>query len=150
MWALHACVKRVAGLAELFPNDAWAHYMQTGWATVDLGLSKEEKRLLKVCTRCHLADMGVNPLRADTYDAAQAMVGFDNNYGWYRNPAMTHNQFYLGTPARSWPRLGRGTPSCCRLLRCLEAPGCSADPSGSNALCLTSQPLAAKAHIQQW
>lgn len=82
------------------PNDIWQHYLQTGWCAVDLAFAPIERRFLDACYRCHLAELGVDPLDASTYHNADNVSGYDAGYGWLRNPGVTPNSYYMGTHPR--------------------------------------------------
>ena len=92
----------LTALSNCFPDAAWQHYLQQGWVTFDMQLTAEEKRMINSCHRVLMAELGVNPTRADTYRAAKDDMGYDYAYGWLRNPSLSASQFYLATHPRMW------------------------------------------------
>jgi hypothetical protein len=61
----------LAQLGQGFPEDSWQSVVRNGWATLPLHLLLADKRFLRVCLYANLADLGVSPERADTYESAQ-------------------------------------------------------------------------------
>ena len=79
----------LAQLGQAFPEESWQHVLRSGWATLPLHLPLADKRFLRVCLHTNLADLGVNPERADTYASAQGDRSYDSGHGWLRRPAFT-------------------------------------------------------------
>ena len=84
-------------LAAAFPSDAWQHFVDTGWAAMPMRLAELDKRFLQACTLSNLANLGVNPTRADTYLNAEGQAGYDFTNGWLRNPGTTPNASFVST-----------------------------------------------------
>ena len=84
-------------LAAAFPSDAWQHFVDTGWAAMPMRLAELDKRFLQACTLSKLANLGVNPTRADTYLNAEGQAGYDFTNGWLRNPGTTPNASFVST-----------------------------------------------------
>ena len=84
-------------LAAAFPSDTWQHFVDTGWAAMPMRLAELDKRFLQACTLSNLANLGVNPTRADTYLNAEGQAGYDFTNGWLRNPGTTPNASFVST-----------------------------------------------------
>jgi hypothetical protein len=57
-------------LAAAFPDPLWQHYMKHGWVKYDLGLTAKEKRMINLCHRVALCELGVQPDKPATYKNA--------------------------------------------------------------------------------
>ena len=92
--------QRVEVLAQSLPTPEWEHYERHGWLKLDLHLSRKEKRMIALCHRLALCELGVVPTDASTYDHARHVLGYESSYGWLRQPACSLAQLYLATHPR--------------------------------------------------
>ena len=95
---VHSC--SLETLAVGLPEPAWHDYLQHGWLRLHLGLSAKELRMIALCHRVQLAELGVVPTDPSTYANARHVVGYDYNWGWVRVPACSQAQIYLATRER--------------------------------------------------
>jgi len=106
-------------LAQCLPTDHWEHYCANGWLKVGLELSKKERRMIALCHRVALCELGVDPTNRATFVNATNVLGYDANWGWLRSPSNSSAQLYLATHPRLY-RLHVGLYARL-LLRCMRS-----------------------------
>ena len=87
----------VKQLADGFPEEAWQRTLSNGWSSTPMPLLMLDKRFLKICMFSIMADLGVDPLRADTYASADGNRNYDKTWGWSRNPAFNPGSVFVST-----------------------------------------------------
>ena len=83
--------------ASCMPETLWTHYARHGWCASDLQLSKRERRMIALCHRLALCELGVDPRRKATWANCEDCAGYEPTYGWLRNPTNLQSQLYLAT-----------------------------------------------------
>ena len=84
-------------LGVCLPDEQWEHYCACGWLKMSLALSKKERRMIALCHRVALCELGVDPTDRATFENAKHVVGYDYTWGWLRAPANSQAQLYLAT-----------------------------------------------------
>ena len=84
-------------LGQHLPDDLWKQYDELGWLQFDLCLTKREQRMIALCHRVALCELGVDPTDTSTYAGSEHVLGYDSRSGWLRQPACSLAQFYLAT-----------------------------------------------------
>ena len=96
-------------LAGCLPTARWEHYCANGWLKINLRLGKKERRMIALCHRVALCELGVDPTNRATFQNAKHVLGYDANWGWLRTPANSSAQLYLAAHPRLYRmRAGRG------------------------------------------
>ena len=90
----------LAKLADCLPETAWQHYVLKGWLQINLELSSKERRMIALCHRVALCELGCDPTNPSTWQHAEHVSGYDSAFGWLRDPGASLAQVYLATHPR--------------------------------------------------
>ena len=88
--------------ATCMPEELWADYQERGWLQTGLRLSRRERRLVALCHRVALCELGVDPADPTTWAHAKHVSGYDSSWGWLRDPGNSLAQVYLATHPRTY------------------------------------------------
>ena len=84
------------------PDVLWQDYQQRGWLQVNLELTRHEKRMIALCHRLALCELGVDPTNRATWENARHTCGYDSTWGWLRDPGNSLAQLYLATHPKAY------------------------------------------------
>ena len=83
--------------ASCMPEGLWNDYLTQGWLNTSLALSERERRMISLCHRVALCELGVDPRERSTWANAKNVIGYDSSFGWLRDPGNLQSQLYLAT-----------------------------------------------------